>query len=301
MNSTGLAVRLDLCLHADALSTYTLTEFCQQKLLTSTTVLSFLPEMHRSPGSVLMKRALALASSSILPLAVGQRIMCPQCIECVQCGGVKCSATSSLPPVPSQPTQDSFYRRTLPVGLVDFSSPKGKKYFADAFTAGTAESFFPLVSQYQTQSHPALCGLTTLTIMLNALKIDPARVWMHPWRWFAESLLDCCLDLDSAKTAGVTMDQLAQTGRCNRADIRVIRNITEEEARTLILSGVQQQTPGSDMFVAVSYSRQALNQTGDGHYSPVAAFDEKSDSVLILDTARFKVRTVTPITPKFSY
>eukprot|EP00171_Calliarthron_tuberculosum_P010906 IDg10906t1 len=211
--------------------------------------------MQLSSGSAVMKRALAFASSSTLPLSVRQRVMCPQCVECAQRGGAKCNSTPPLPSVPSQPTEPSFYRRTLPDGLVDFSSPKGKKYFADAFTAGTAESFFPLVSQYQTQSHPALCGLTTLTIMLNALKIDPARVWMHPWRWFAESLLDCCLDLDSAKVAGITMDQLAQTGQCNRAEIRVIRNVTEEEARVLIISGVQQQTPGNDMFVAVSYSR----------------------------------------------
>lgn len=31
-----------------------------------------------------------------------------------------------------------------------------------------------------------------------------------------------------------------------------------------------------------------LKQTGQGHFSPVAAHDPISDSVLILDTARFK-------------
>lgn len=188
----------------------------------------------------------------------------------------------------------SFYQRTLPDNLVDLTSQQGKKRFAAAFAAGTAESFFPLVSQYQTQSHPALCGLTTLTIILNTLKIDPDRVWMHPWRWFAESLLDCCLDIDSAKVAGVTMDELACTGRCNGANVKVMRNCSEDEARAILLNAVQQQPPGREMFVAVSYSRTALNQTGSGHFSPIAAFDEETNSVLILDTARFKVRSFTP-------
>lgn len=40
--------------------------------------------------------------------------------------------------------------------------------------------------------------------------------------------------------------------------------------------------------MAVSYSRTVLSQTGTGHFSPIAAYDPKSDQVLILDTARFK-------------
>jgi glutathione gamma-glutamylcysteinyltransferase len=40
--------------------------------------------------------------------------------------------------------------------------------------------------------------------------------------------------------------------------------------------------------LVVSYSRKTLKQTGGGHFSPIAAYDEISDSVLILDTARFK-------------
>lgn len=188
------------------------------------------------------------------------------------------------------PNGKSFYRRILPDGLVAFSSPDGKARFESALAAGTANAFFPLVSQYQTQSHPALCGLTTLTIMLNALEIDPGRVWMDPWRWFAESLLDCCLDLDTARTQGVTMDQIASTARCNGAGVDVVRNVSVDDARELVRRCVGPQTHGEEEFAAISFSRRVLGQTGDGHFSPVAAYDAESDSVLILDTARFKVR-----------
>lgn len=41
-------------------------------------------------------------------------------------------------------------------------------------------------------------------------------------------------------------------------------------------------------FLIVSYNRQVVGQTGTGHFSPIGAYHEESDHVLILDTARFK-------------
>ncbi|KAL7566870.1 hypothetical protein ACA910_021361 [Epithemia clementina (nom. ined.)] len=42
-------------------------------------------------------------------------------------------------------------------------------------------------------------------------------------------------------------------------------------------------------LLVVSYARSSLGQTGDsGHFAPLAAYDPETDSVLILDVARFK-------------
>lgn len=41
--------------------------------------------------------------------------------------------------------------------------------------------------------------------------------------------------------------------------------------------------------MALGYSRRTLGQTGDGHFSPVAAYAAESDMTLVLDVARFKV------------
>lgn len=40
--------------------------------------------------------------------------------------------------------------------------------------------------------------------------------------------------------------------------------------------------------LVVSYCRKVIQQTGCGHFATLAAYDPQSDSVLILDTARFK-------------
>ncbi len=41
-------------------------------------------------------------------------------------------------------------------------------------------------------------------------------------------------------------------------------------------------------FLVTSFGRSSLSQTGDGHFSPIAAYHEPSDSCLVLDVARFK-------------
>jgi hypothetical protein len=42
----------------------------------------------------------------------------------------------------------------------------------------------------------------------------------------------------------------------------------------------------------VNYLRSALDQQGSGHISPIAAYDSRSDRVLILDVARYRYPAV---------
>jgi glutathione gamma-glutamylcysteinyltransferase len=56
-----------------------------------------------------------------------------------------------------------------------------------------------LVVSRQTQPEPAYCGLTTLVIILNALAVDPRRLWKGPWRWYEEKMLNCCVDLEQVR------------------------------------------------------------------------------------------------------
>jgi glutathione gamma-glutamylcysteinyltransferase len=94
----------------------------------------------------------------------------------------------------------TFYRRKLPQPpATPFSSPEGRRLFAEALQGGTLECFFPLIEQFQTQNHPAFCGLGSLAMVLNALAIDPGKTWNGPWRWFSEDMLDCCQPLERSQ------------------------------------------------------------------------------------------------------
>jgi hypothetical protein len=48
---------------------------------------------------------------------------------------------------------------------------------------GTLEVYFRLAEQFRTQDEPAFCGLSTLTMVLNSLAVDPKKVWKGVWRW----------------------------------------------------------------------------------------------------------------------
>lgn len=52
-----------------------------------------------------------------------------------------------------------------------------QQLFLEAIQGGTMEGFYRLIAFFQTQSEPAYCGLATLSMVLNALAIDPGRKW----------------------------------------------------------------------------------------------------------------------------
>mmetsp|Transcript_21787 Transcript_21787/g.18084 ORF Transcript_21787/g.18084 Transcript_21787/m.18084 type:complete len:94 (-) Transcript_21787:116-397(-) len=45
---------------------------------------------------------------------------------------------------------------------------------------------------------------------------------------------------------------------------------------------------GLDTVLVVSYDRSTVGQAGTGHFSPIGAYHPETDSVLVLDVARFK-------------
>jgi len=192
------------------------------------------------------------------------------------------------PPSPGR----TFYRRTLPNTLTSFSSIEGREIFASAMSTGGTSAFFSLIEQLQTQPEPAYCGLTTLVIILNALAVDPRRSWKGPWRWYEESMLNCCVDLEEVKATGITFSTFACLAKCQGLDVHAVHgsDSTVDEFRQVVketcTSSSTQKLPSS--FLVVSYTRKVLGQTGTGHFSPIGAYDEASDNVLILDTARFK-------------
>ena len=116
----------------------------------------------------------------------------------------------------------TFYRRPLPDSAIPFSSAEGRRLFAEALATGGLDGYFALAEQFHTQAEPTFCGLGSLVMALNALAIDPGRLWKGPWRWFAEDLLDCCVPLSTVRERGLDFDELACLARCNLCTIRLI-------------------------------------------------------------------------------
>ena len=205
---------------------------------------------------------------------------------------------------------NSTYGRTLPLNLVDYRSKESKTRLCRALSTGTAVTYLALSSCFSKQAEPAYCGLTTLSIVLNALQIDPQRIWKTPWRWYSEEFLDCCRPLEDVKKVGITLEEFKCLADCNGAVCKIVRpSVLEsdqqrdyEQFRKALLHACTGGQEGRNLtceendfdeenpneFIALSYSRKTLAQTGEGHFSPIAAVDLETDSALVFDTARFK-------------
>jgi glutathione gamma-glutamylcysteinyltransferase len=181
--------------------------------------------------------------------------------------------------------QHTLYRRPLPEGTISLASPEGRTLFAEALAGGGLDGYFALAEQFHTQSDPAYCGLGSLVMALNALGIDPQRLWKGAWRWFAEDLLDCCVPLELVRERGIDLEEFACLARCNSADVELVR--AEDGNDPLWRVALANAASGEQVIVA-SYDRRSLGQTGSGHFSPIAGYHAARDLVLILDVARFK-------------
>ncbi|XP_002976553.2 glutathione gamma-glutamylcysteinyltransferase 2 isoform X3 [Selaginella moellendorffii] len=179
-----------------------------------------------------------------------------------------------------------LYRRVLPLPGIDFTCREGKEIFREALEDGTMEGFFKLIAHFQTQAEPAFCGLASLSMVLNSLSIDPGRKWKGPWRWFDESMLDCCEPLEKVKTDGISFAKVTCLGECSGARVEAVR--ASESSLEDFRSVVKKCCSSEDEHLIASYNRQLLKQTGTGHFSPIGGYHERRDMALILDVARFK-------------
>lgn len=220
---------------------------------------------------------------------------------------------------------ENFYCRVLPTDVCTaFTSPEGQDLFRSAvineddssdFKNGT-KSFFDLMAQFHTQTEPAYCGPSTLVMMLNTMGVDPRKVWLGQkkscWRWYEEDMLDCCaMDLEVVREVGICLTDFHFLARCQGVTIQSwyasevsvdqfrdavklaccerrddVVSVSTDSSSSSSNSSFEQEQPKT--YLVVHYNRGTLHQTGTGHFSPIAAYDERSDSVLILDTARFK-------------
>ncbi|GFR90941.1 glutathione gamma-glutamylcysteinyltransferase 1 [Elysia marginata] len=183
-------------------------------------------------------------------------------------------------------TKQSIFKKSLPHSCIDFSSPEGKKVFSEALASGYMECFFKLSSQLRTQEDVAYSGLSTLVMILNAFRLDPGKVWKGPWRWYHESMLGCCTLSEVFQEKGIDMVQFVCLAKYHGLHPKAVYN-SEINSLDMLRKEVMQATRSEDVVLVANYSRQKLDQIGEGHFAPIGGYHASRDLVLILDTARF--------------
>ena len=207
------------------------------------------------------------------------------------------SVTTRL--VQSASGRPTFHKRPLPESLISLSSLSGKQLFREALAEGGMESYFLLSEQFITQSETSYCALTSLAMVLNALNFDPKKVWKGAWRWVSEETLQCETQicghsLEKVRELGMNFHEFESLARCHGIRINAVKAEDHQHDCTLGINQFRtlvQSISSSEMaesFIIANFSRKALDQTGDGHFSPIGGYHKNKDLVLILDVARFK-------------
>ena len=175
--------------------------------------------------------------------------------------------------------------------------------------------FFPLSNHFISQDNAIFCGPVSSAIVLNALRLgkrkglprDRRSIRKDEMAWLPQGadpffgkytpnnvLNDrtktrfevlgkpILIDGEPKSDFGLQLRQLAQVLRSH--GLRVVTRVVDPGAdAAAIRREIAANLASGDDYVLVNYARRALGQEGGGHISPLGAYDEHSDSFLIMD------------------
>ena len=204
-----------------------------------------------------MKRILAgLAATAALAFAIA--------------GGAAWNKYLRMPAAQPQP---------MPTHLIALDSAAGQKLLARA--EATAD-FDSLMTHFVPQTRRAFCGVASALTRLNAARTTPTPmdqsrlfdspgVRMHPLK---------------VSVIGMSLDDFAALLRAHGARV----SVTYASASSVdeFRDAVRANLANEGDYLLVNYQRSELGQAPMGHISPIAAYDETSDRVLVLDVAAHK-------------
>ena len=87
---------------------------------------------------------------------------------------------------------------------------------------------------------------------------------------------------DMKSDYGLQLRQLAQVLRVHQLNV-IVRVVDKGADARVIKKEIIENLKTKSDFVLVNYARKSLGQKGGGHISPLGAYDESSDSFLIMD------------------
>ena len=144
----------------------------------------------------------------------------------------------------------------------------------------------------ETESRQTFCGPTSLAIAMNSLGVnDPTPPSLYPYHLVTQETVFTPANMAIKSYAevdrsGMTPDQLARFATNLKLSASVLHaaDLSAADMRASLITAIGQP----DSRVIVNFNRASLGQEGEGHFSPLVAYDPASDSFLILDVARYK-------------
>lgn len=152
--------------------------------------------------------------------------------------------------------------------------------------------YWQLSPNFAVQMTQSYCSVASAITVLNALPIGkPVDPTYAPYGYFTQSNfftpeVSKIIDPQTVLAMGMTREEMVATLTQLGVKATSIAGDTLDDAHLRIM--LQKTLEDDGQFVLANYLRANLDQVGGGHWSVLAAYDAESDSVLILDVAKYK-------------
>ncbi|CAG4883947.1 Phytochelatin synthase, bacterial type [Georgfuchsia toluolica] len=154
------------------------------------------------------------------------------------------------------------------------------------------QHFFAVQPYVETQQNLAFCGPASIVAVMNSFDTPrPFEPRLYPYRFYTQ---DNIFNADTQRVKsfimvsvrGMTLAEMAAFFNALgvRATAYYANRLDIDQLRTLLKDTLARP----NARIVANFNRKLLTQEGGGHQSPLAAYDEVSDSVLMLDVAKFK-------------
>jgi hypothetical protein len=230
--------------------------------------------------------------------------------------GPATGTTNSASPAPSKNSSTPNQSATTGAGpaLIAFATDESMRRLA---RSAHKVDFFKLVNHFEGQQNLGMCGPTSAVIVLNTLHSDrelstrPTDPSLFPEEFLAglpphlkpvfhrysQGIFFSDERVTSVKKRETFYGQPTQEGVRDpgmqlrqlheiflkfgvSSEIQIVdAKVSVDSVRQRLRDNLGQ----ADDYIVVNYHRPVLKQTGGGHISPLAAYDQESDSFLVLD------------------
>ena len=204
--------------------------------------------------------------------------------------------------------QETATAGPLPSRLISLLSPEGQRLL-DRCTA--CRNYPAIAASFTTQITQAFCGIASSITVLNASTAPkPVTDPYKPYPYFTQCNIfndkaRSRLDLDTVANEGLTLAQAtfllnAQEGvratcfHAGRADgLAIDQDVPHCRvacSAAQFRNTARHVLDSPQRYLLVNFSRATLSDdnTGGGHFTPLAAYNGRADALLVMDVARYK-------------
>lgn len=175
--------------------------------------------------------------------------------------------------------------------LVYLTSPDGRKR---VLQSRFNQDYFLVAPYVESEKFLTFCSIATMAAVLNSFEddlqrpIDPKR---YPYPYFTQENIFNEANQQVKTFEGVVTDglTLAEIGAyLTHLNVNPTTIFADEHDLDAMRSKILAALSDPATRVILNYNRGIVGQDGGGHVSPIAAYHEASDSVLVLDVAGYK-------------